>query len=309
MTLRSRDFLIHRARSTGLAVVLWLFGLSTTILLIGLWGRSVATDDATLEASAHAVLESELVNDRVTEWIGDGMAAATDTAPEDVAGAVERVAASPAVHRVLEDLVDQSVAAALAPPGALTRIDLTESVGAVVPVVVDALEDEGIPADPEVVRQNLDAVPDLMLATDAPGTISGSARSAAHVLTWVLVIGLSGLAAAGAGAIAIADDRIRQARSLAIRLGVSAMTFAIILRLGAWAVDPRGGRSPIRAGGSRLLGSNAHVPLLVALAAAVLVAGVSYVLFRRRRRIGTAPLDTAVGDHAETGTVAATVPV
>jgi hypothetical protein len=284
MSFPYRDSLTRRARSTGFAVVLWLFGLSTTVLLIGLWGRSVATDEVTLEASAHAVLESELVNDRVIEWIGDGMAAATGTAPEDVAGAVGRVGSSPAVRGVLEDLVDQSVAAALAPPGIQRRIDLAESMQAVLPVVVDALEDEGLPADPEVVRDSLDEIPDLVLATDGSGAIAGSARSAAHFLTWVFVIGLGGLVATGAGAIALAEDRIRQARSLAIRLGVSAITFAIILRVGAWAVDPRGGRSPIRAGGSQLLGSNGHIPLLVALAAAVLVAAVTSVLVRRRRR-------------------------
>ena len=280
----SRDTLMLRARSTGFAVVLWLFGLSTTVLLIGLWGRAVATDRATLESSVHAVLESELVNDRVTEWIGDGVAAATDTAPEDVAGAVGRVGSSPEVARVLEDLVDQSVAAALAPAGARTRIDLAGSVDAVVPVVIAALEDEGIPADPELVREGLEEVPDLVLATDAPGTFTGTARSAATALTWVFVIGLSSLLVTGAAAIALAEDHIRQARSLAIRLGVSAITFAIILRVGAWAVDPHGGRSPIRAGGSELLGSNGHVPLLVAVAAAGAVAAVSYVSIRRRRR-------------------------
>ena len=71
-------------------------------------------------------------------------------------------------------------------------------------------------------------------------------------------------------------------RSLVIRIGVSAVTFAIIFRVGAWAVDPAGGRSPIGAGGAVLLKSNGHILAIVAAAAAVAAGAISVVLLRRR---------------------------
>ena len=65
----------RRFKALALPVALWLFGIATSIVLIGLWGRSVAGDQATLEASTRAVLESEIVNDRVTDWLGDAISA------------------------------------------------------------------------------------------------------------------------------------------------------------------------------------------------------------------------------------------
>lgn len=296
----------QRTRSGALAVALWLFGLSTTVLLIGLWGRSVAVDEATLEASARAVLESELVNDRMTGWIGEAVAAATDAAPDQIAAAVAEVASSEDFHRVLGDLVDQSVAAALAPPGTQVSIDVGRSVDALAPVVVEVLADEGVAVDREALLEAA-RVPDVVLVADGEPSGAGAARSAARVLTAVLVGGLGTLIVSGVGAVALARDRLRQVRSLAVRLAVSAFTFAIILRVGAWAVDPRGGRSPIRAGGSELLGSNGHVPLFVALVASAFVAVVTWLLLRRRTRravvdAGTGPADiTELDDDCETG--------
>ena len=87
----------------------------------------------------------------------------------------------------------------------------------------------------------------------------------------------------GGAAIMLNRDRIRQLRALAIRVGVSAITFAIVIRIGGWAVDPAGGRSPIAAGGAVLLKSNGHILASVAVGAAVIAAAMSVILLRRRR--------------------------
>jgi len=294
MPLAPAETLRHRTRSIGLAVVLWLFGLSTTVLLIGLWGRSVAIDEATLETSARAVLESELVNDRVSEWIGDAMAVAADRAPEDVAEAVADLTSSGAFRNVIDDLVDQSVAAALAPSGEAVAIDLTGSVDALVPVVVETLAQNGVDVDRDVIEADVAGLANVVLVAPRGPNEAGAARSAAQILTLVFVIGLGGLVVNGAAAVVLARDRLRQVRSLGVRLAVSAVTFAIILRIGAWAVDPRGGRSSIRTGGTVLLASNGHVPVFVALAAAALVGAATYVLVRRRRMRTAHP---NVSDH------------
>lgn len=72
-------------------------------------------------------------------------------------------------------------------------------------------------------------------------------------------------------------------RGLAIRIAVGAASFAMIFRLGGWALDPRGGRSPIAAGGAALLTSNLHVFLIVALVAGAAAGGIGLVIHRQQQ--------------------------
>lgn len=290
MTL-SRFATPQRAKSFGHSFAMWAFGFFTTVLLIGLWGRSVATDALTLEESAHAVLESELVNERVTGWLADGIAEVSRVAPDDVADAVDRIAATPEARHVLDDLVDQAVEAALAPAGEDVTVDVSQSVEALVPVVVTELAADGIAADPAVIRAFLGA-PDVLLSNDDQIAVS-SARDAAGFLTRVLLVGLGGMILSGAAALGTSADKMRQMREFAVRLGISAITFAIILRVGAWAVDPRGGRSPVARGGAVLLASNGHVLAYLAIGAAVVV-GITTIFIMRKRGIG--PLAPRVDD-------------
>lgn len=284
-----------RAKTFGHSFAMWAFGFFTTVLLIGLWGRSVATDAVTLEESAQAVLESELVNERVTGWLADGIAQVTRVAPGDVAGAVERIAATPEARHVLDDLVDQAVEAALAPAGEDVEVDLSSSVDALVPVVVDELEADGISSDPAVIRAFLGA-PDVLLSNNDQIAIS-SARDAAGFLTRVFLLGLGGLVLSAVVALSISADRVRQMRDFAVRLGISAITFAIILRVGAWAVDPSGGRSPVARGSAVLLASNGHVFGYLAIGAGFVAASTTVIIMRRR---GIGPLAPKAGDSEPT---------
>ena len=74
-TSRSR---LLAARRFTLPWVLWVFGLSTTLLLVGLWGRAVVADTATVARSTEAALSTEVVTDRVYDWIGDGLDSSFD---------------------------------------------------------------------------------------------------------------------------------------------------------------------------------------------------------------------------------------
>lgn len=289
--LPTRNQVSLRAKSFGLSTVLWLFGIFTTVLLVGLWGRSVAGDQVTLEASTRAVLESELVNDRVTDWLGDAVAAASELGPEKVAAVVESVEGSPVMEAAIENVVDQAVEAALAPPGTVTSIDLSQAIESLAPVVAVALEEQGVISDADVVRAAAHGVPGIVLSADDELTVGGAARQARSFLTKVVVVGLTGMLVFGGAAVAMNPDRIRQLRALVIRLGVSAFTFAIVIRVGAWAVDPAGGRSPVAAGGAVLLGSNGHIMAIVTGAAAAVAAAMSMFLRRRRR-----PADLAIDD-------------
>jgi len=279
-----------RPRSLAFSVVLWMFGFFTTMLLVGLWGRSIATDEVTLEASARAVLESELVNERVEDWLADAVAAATAAAPEDVAVSIDRIVTSPEVDRVLDDLVDQTIAAALAPAGTATTIDITGSIGDAVPVIVDSLRHQGIEADADSVRAAVLTAPSLVLGNDDQRLVADAVRGAEGFLTRVFLVGLAGMALNGAAAIAMSRDRTRQLRELAVKIALSATSFALLLRIGGWAVDPNGGRSSVAGSGAILLRSNGHVLAYVALAAVVLAGVPSMMLIRKRSRLLRAPV-------------------
>jgi hypothetical protein len=292
----TRHHVSLRAKGLALSMVLWLFGISTSMLLIGLWGRSVAADRVTLESSTRAVLESEIVNERVTDWLGDAVSAAAEVSPDDVADVVESVAGSPEMQVAIDEVVDQTVAAALAPPGADTEIDLSEAVDALAPAVAAALEERGVVADADAVRAAAQSVPGIVLSADDPITVGGAARQVKGILTKVFIVGLGGMLLAGAAAVWLSSDRVRRLRALVIRVGVSAVTFAIVIRIGAWAVDPAGGRSPVAAGGAVLLKSNGHVLTAVAVGAAAVAAGMSALFVRRRR-----PQPGAEGSFDTTG--------
>ncbi len=279
----SRHQVAASAKSFGLSTALWLFGLFTSMLLIGLWGRSVAGDHVTLETSARAVLESQIVNDRVEDWLGDAVAAAAEMSPQDVAAVVATVEASPEMDVALEDIVDQAVAAALAPPGTDAQLDLSDAVETLTPVIASAMEERGVVTDADAVRSVAQGVPRIVLSSNDPATVGGAARQVRGWLTVVVVIASAGLALFGGLAVWLSPDRLRQLRVLAIRIGVSAFTYAIVFRLGAWAVDPAGGRSPVAAGGAVLLGSNGHVLAIVAVTAAIAATAMSMFLVRRRR--------------------------
>ena len=276
-----------RARTVTRSMALWMFGVFTTVLLIGLWGRSVATDQATLESSVDAVLESEIVHDRITSWLGEGLVAATTLAPAEVADTVTEVAQTDAFDRAMDEIVDDIVTAALASADQDTTIDLGSALDELVPITAASLTEAGVDTDPEQLSAELEAAPSLVLAAEELPAVGGTARRAAGALTRVMVIGLIGMLGTGLVAVAAADERIRQVRQLAIRIGISAITFAIILRASGWAVDPEGGRSPIAEGGAQLLSSNSHVLGLVALAAAI-AAGVASLVMLSRRGTGVA---------------------
>jgi hypothetical protein len=271
------------------------------MVLIGLWGRSVAGDQVTLEASTRAVLESEIVNDRVTDWLEDAIGAAAQLSGDDVAEVVAAVDGTPEMQASVDDVVDQAVAAALAPPGSVTVLDLSNAIESLAPVVAAALEERGVVSDADTVRAAAQEIPEIVLSADDTVTVGGTAREVRGILSKVVVIGLGAMLLFGIAAVLLNEDRVRQLRSLVIRIGVSAISFAIIIRIGAWAVDPAGGRSPIAAGGAVVLKSNGHIFAAVAVAAAVVAAAMSPVLRRRRRPRSTPPIPDPVDSNETTG--------
>ncbi len=250
----------RRARRAVLATALWLFSISTTVLLAGMWGRAVASDNGAIEAGARAALESDVVSGLLTGWIADGIASAAVDLPQGTAlSAATAVWEYPETTNVLAAAVDELVAAAFPPPGTSVSVDLATALRPLSSVVIVELEPRGVALTSSTIDAALAEIPEVVV-----GSVTES-----------------GLA--GAVAVAAAQDPFRQLRALAIRVALSALTFAILLRLGAWALDPPGGRSPLAAGGSVLLSSNFHVLLGTVFAVSGAAVAATAIVSRCRR--------------------------
>ncbi len=268
--------LAAKARPMGVSLAMWAFGLATTIALLALWGRAVVADESSLAEAAGSVVASGFVDDRVSDWLSDSLAAGAGVAPAQAGPIVEALLADPDVERALAEVVEDTVAAALDPAGAELRIVPAEVLDPVAPTIVTALAAQGVDVSLGEVRSTLGSSPELVLDAAAVEAAGEAADGTRGVLTAALVLGLAGMAAFGGTAIALSGDRLDRAKLLANRVIVSGLTFAVVLRLGAWAVDPDRGRSPV----SDLLTAEIRVPLLVAAVGAC-VGSVAWIMMRR----------------------------
>ena len=278
--------------------MLWAFGLATTTLLVGLWGRTVTADQSTLEEGGRAALTAEVVADRIYNWLIDAVATTAGTDP-GITQAVGAIAESPEAQNAVDRLLEQIVQAALAEPGTRSAIEVAPALEPLVPIVVSELAANGLNVPIDDVNRAITRVAPTILDTEESSTISGAAYRARAALTKVFVVGLAGLLFFGSLAVALAEEHLAMLRSLAVRIAVSAITFTILLRVGAWATDPSRGRSPLASGGSVLLGSN-HLVLFVVAAVALSVALSAGIVIRRRRLMAEAhPESPAAADATE----------
>jgi len=268
-------------------MVMWIFGLATTTLLIGMWGRTVSTDQATLERGTQAVVEAEVIANRVEDWVAQGIASSTDGEQAAVAAALADIGETPQAHAAIAAIAEQAVSAALAEPGEQVEIDVREALAPLSPVIGERLRASGVPAPQEQVDAVIAGVPDLVLGSGVAEQIGGVATRATAFLTRVVLIAGLVLMLSGIAAYFLSEDRLKMLRTLAIRIAISALTFAVVLRVGAWALDPNGGRSPVASGGAVLLRSNGW--LLPVLAAVHLGVAMIITTAVRRRLHGTHP--------------------
>jgi hypothetical protein len=281
-----------RARRFALAIVLWAFGLSASTLLVGVWGRSVASDEQTLAAGARAALDASVVSERLQGWIMSEIEGVDGVDPDLVEPAVTEVIGSPVTSQVVDELVSEAVTAALAPPAGEAEIDVAGALQPLAPLIAQQFAERGIPVTDAEVGIVLDRLGALVLTTEDEMGITDTVARGRAILTIVVVAGTLALVATGGLALGLADDRVRMVRSLAVRLVVATVTFAAFLRIGAWAVDPFGGRSPVIRAGVVVLSSNTGVLAAIAVSAALVAIGAAVAIRSRRSdRNRARPLD------------------
>lgn len=262
------------ARRLTLPWVLWVFGLSTTLLLAGLWGRAVTVDQETLTRSTKAALSADLVAERVWDWVGDGLAATEGIGPDDADRAVAEVRGRPGAAAAVDVLIDEVVAALVAPPGADAAIDVSAALAPLVPEVVSQLAAQGIDVSADSIEATVDDLDPVALDAGDAVSVGVVADQARGLLTLGVFVAAGMLLLFGSLAVAISEERWQMLRNLATRVAFSALSFAVLFRFGGWVLDPSGGGSPLRRSSAILVGSNLNVFVLVFGVAATLAAAI-----------------------------------
>ena len=165
----------RRARRAVLATALWLFSISTTVLLAGMWGRAVASDNGAIEAGARAALESDVVSGLLTGWIADGIASAAVDLPQGTAlSAATAVWEHPETTNVLAAAVDELVAAALPPPGTSVSVDLATALRPLSSVVIVELEARGVALTSSTIDAALAEIPEVVVGSVTESGLAGA---------------------------------------------------------------------------------------------------------------------------------------
>lgn len=284
-------------RRGTLSVVMWVFGLSTTLLLLGLWGRAVTVDEATIAESAKAVVNAEVAQERIYDWIGDAIVETQNVGSDEAAAVISQLRNRPEVSGAIDDIVGGFVAALFAPEGGSTTLDIQGAIEPIIPVVVRELSAHAVAVDEVLLEEALADATTIELDTGGVAGVAAVVRDARALVSRVVVFALLTMILAGASAIALAERRYAMVRTLSIRVLLSALSFSVLFRLGSWALDPARGGTPVANGGSIILGSNGHVFILIAVLAAVTaLAGGSVAWARQRTRLQTPGIATDRSD-------------
>ena len=272
------------ARRGTLSVVLWAFGLATTLLLLGLWGRAVTHDQPTVRASVRAVIDAGVATDRIYSWIAEGVATSSHVDDAAVEQVVIDLREHPEIEAAVGSLVGQFVVALFTPEGEVATVELADSLEPVIPLVVAGLAARDVSVDESALTAALENAETIDLGTGDAATIIDVVEDARALLSLIVVLSGAMFLVARSLAIWLSEDGPEMVRRLATRILISALSFAVLFRVGSWALDPKRGGSPIAGGGSILLGSNGNVFILVAVVAASVVGGGVWLVRRRTNR-------------------------
>jgi hypothetical protein len=265
---------------------MWFYGLSVTMLLVGLWGRAVADDTTAVTRATTEIAGAALVSDRVVDWVVSSASGEMAGAPDDVEPALRAVLADPEAHALVSAMVADIVEAALAPAGEAVTFDPAARVAAALPEVRVIATRLGEPGAAAAVEEAAAGLQPIRLDAGPVEAVAGGLATTRRALTIATLAAAAAALALGAAAAALSFDRRVTVRQLALRPALTGLALALMGRLGSWALDPSSGGAEagpsLRRGAASVLGSSLHVPLLIGLGAAAV-----WVVVARRRRIRT----------------------
>jgi hypothetical protein len=258
-----------------------VFGLASTVLLVGIWGRAVVVDTNELADTLSPLAAGDMVSDRLATWLEaelvnagvDGVGAAV---------AADQVLAHPSVGPVLEELVAEGVEAAASGDPSGGTVDVAAILLPASGQITTGLNEAGVPVTNEQVETALARLDPLVIRDASDQPFVGASSPLAANLGTAAMLGALLMLFAGTAYIVMSIDRMRAFRALLTRFALGALSFAVLLRLGSWLVDPEGGRAPFRESFALLANSKWMVPLTIGLVA--MAAAIVFRVFRRRVR-------------------------
>ena len=258
-----------------------MFGLASTVLLVGIWGRAVVVDTNELADTLSPLAAGDMVSDRLAIWLeAELVNAGVDGVGASVAA--DQVLAHPSVGPVLEELVAEGVEAAASGDPSGGTIDVSAILLPASGQITAGLNQAGVPVTNEQVEAALARLDPLVIRDASDQPFVGAASPLAANLGTASMLGGLLMLFAGTAYIVMSMDRMRAFRALLTRFALGALSFAVLLRIGSWLVDPEGGRAPFRESFALLANSKWMVPLTIGLVA--MAAAIVFRVFRRRVR-------------------------
>ena len=270
----------ERSRSFAIGVAGWVFGLAATVLLGGIWGRAVVVDTNELADTLSPLAASELVAGRISAWLETELAGA-GLGEAEAGVAAAQILAHPSVGPVVEQLVAEGVEAAATGDPDGTSVDVAAILVPATGQITAGLNLAGVPVGEDQVADALTRLDPIVIRDPADQPLIGAGSPLATSLGTAAILGAILMLLSGSAYVAMSRDRVKAARSLVTRFALGALSFAVILRVGSWLVDPAGGRAPFRESFALLADSKWMVPLTIGLAAA----GAALVMRLARKRI------------------------
>jgi len=259
----------------------WLFGLASTVLLVGLWGRAVVVDTDALAESLTPLAGSDVVADRFSTWLETELVQSGVDGPT-ASVAADQVLEHPAVGPLLEDLVAEGIEAAASADPTGSSVDVAGILGPSSAEITAGLNAAGVPVSPEQVEVALSELDPLVIREPSERPLLGASSPLASTLGTGALLGVVLMLISGSAYVLSSRDRVRALRSLLNRFALGALSFAVLLKIGSWIVDPTGGRAPVGESLALVADSKWVVPMSLGLGS--LGAACIAWLFRKRMR-------------------------
>jgi hypothetical protein len=264
-----------------------LFGLGSTVLLLGLWGRAVVVDTDELARSLTPLAASDLVAGRISGWLESELTR-SGLDEESASETAEQVLVHPDVAPLIEEVVAEGVEAAASADPAGSSVDVAAILLPSSADIAAGLSGAGVPASTDDVEDALADLDPLVIREPFQEPLIGASSPLASTLGVGALLGMLLMLVAGSAYVLASSDRMRAVRSLLTRFALGALSFAVLLRIGAWIVDPEGGRAPVGESLALLADSKWLLPMALGLGS-LGAAGVVLVARGRVRPVAVSP--------------------
>lgn len=259
-----------KQRSVGAvaSTAAWIFGLATSVLFVALWGRAVVIDTDQLGDSLRPLSETGEVAKAFSDWMTTELVESGVPAGE-AEDASQAALLTTEVSLALEGLVVDVVDAAATDGVVGGTVDVATALLPTAPAVAASLQTSGIPVTEPQVAEVIAGIDPLVIREPDEGAIVGPNSRLVRRLGTAVLLAVLAQIVFGSLYILAGNDRLKRTKTLLTRFALTGMSFAVLLKLGSWVLDPQGGRAPVSESLSLLADSKWVIPAMVGVAGAI----------------------------------------